>query len=100
MSINEVNGESIASDSSAGMPPSVTLKRPQVKDPANLGGGLKIHEMVHVPALNKNKNGAMRKCRVCAKHKIRKETNVMCASCGVALCKLSCFNVYHMKKNY
>jgi hypothetical protein len=86
VSINEVNGETIASDSSAVTPPSATLKRPPVKDPANrLEGGLKIHKMVHVPASNKKKNGAMRKCRVCAKHKIRKETSVMCASCGVAL---------------
>jgi hypothetical protein len=100
MSINEVNGESIFSDSSAATPPSATLKKPPVKDPTNrLEGGLKIHKTVHVPASNK-KNGVMRKCRVCAKHKIRKETSVICASCGVALCKLSCFSAYHMKKNY
>ncbi|PNF40383.1 hypothetical protein B7P43_G01593 [Cryptotermes secundus] len=97
---NEVDDESIASDSSAVTPPSSTLKRPPVKEPVNrLEGGLKIHKMVHVSPSNK-KNGAMRKCRVCAKHKIRKETSVMCAGCGVALCKLSCFNVYHTKKNY
>ncbi|PNF20156.1 hypothetical protein B7P43_G00619 [Cryptotermes secundus] len=82
-------------------PPPVTLKRPPVKDPANrLEGGLKIHKLVHVPPSNKKKNGATRKCCVCGKHKIRKETSVMCVSCGVALCKLSCFNVYHTKKNY
>ncbi|PNF31220.1 hypothetical protein B7P43_G14561 [Cryptotermes secundus] len=98
---NEVNDETNASDSSAVTPPHATLKRPPVKDPENrLEGGLKVHKMVHVPPSNNKKNGAMRKCRVCAKHKIRKETSIMCASCGVALCKLSCFNVYHTKKNY
>ncbi|PNF23477.1 hypothetical protein B7P43_G07725 [Cryptotermes secundus] len=98
---NEVDDESIASDSSAVTPPPATLRRPPVKDPENrLEGGLKVHKMVHVPPSNNKKNGAMSKCRVCAKHKIRKETSVMCASCGVALCKLSCFNVYHTKKNY
>ncbi|PNF39390.1 hypothetical protein B7P43_G13220 [Cryptotermes secundus] len=96
---NEVDDESIASDSSVVTRPPVTLKRPPVKDPASrLEGGLKIYKMVHVPPSNKKKNGATRKCSVCAKHKIRKETSVMCASCGVALCKLSCFNVYHTKK--
>jgi hypothetical protein len=101
VSINEVNGETIASDSSAVTPPSATLKRPPVKDPANcLEDVLKIHKMVHVPASNKKKDGAMRKCRVCAKYKIRKETSGKCVSYGVALCKFSCFNVYHTKKNY
>ncbi|PNF23441.1 hypothetical protein B7P43_G09117 [Cryptotermes secundus] len=79
----------------------MTEQNKQLKDPENrLEGGLKVHKMVHVPPSNNKKNGAMRKCRVCAKHKIRKETSVMCASCGVALCKLSCFNVYHTMKNY
>jgi hypothetical protein len=46
---SEVDEESIASDSSAVTPPSRTLKRPPVKDPANrLEGGLKIHKIVHV----------------------------------------------------
>jgi hypothetical protein len=82
VSINEMNGKTIASDSSAVTPPSTTFKRLPVKDPANrLEGGLKIHKMVHVPASNKKKNGAM------------------CASCGVDLCKLSFFNVFHTK-NY
>jgi hypothetical protein len=97
---SKVVDDTIASDSSTLTPPSVTLKRPLVKDPVNrLEGDLIIHKMVHVPPSNK-KNGAMRKCRVCAKNKIRKETSVMCASCGVALCKISCFNAYRMKKNY
>ncbi|PNF20319.1 hypothetical protein B7P43_G13691 [Cryptotermes secundus] len=55
--------------------------------------------MVHVPNSNNKKNGALTKCRVSANHKVRKETSIMCAGCGVALCKLSCFNVYHTKKN-
>jgi hypothetical protein len=77
------------------------LEKTTGEGPANrLEGGLKIHKMVHVPPSNKKKNGAMRKCRVYAKHKMRKETSVMCASCGRALCKLSCFNIYHTKKNY
>jgi hypothetical protein len=35
VSINEVNGETIPSESSAVTPPSATLKRPPVKDPTN-----------------------------------------------------------------
>jgi hypothetical protein len=98
---SEVVDDCVSSDSSTVTPPSAPLKRPPVKDPVNrLEGGLKIHKMVHVPPSNKKKNGAMRKCRVRAKNKIRKEISVMCASCGVALCKISCFNAYHKKKNY
>jgi hypothetical protein len=63
VSINEVKGETVASDSSAVTPPPATLKRPLVKDPADrLEGGLKIHRMAHAPASNKKKNGAMSKC--------------------------------------
>ncbi|XP_033607027.1 uncharacterized protein LOC117282245 [Cryptotermes secundus] len=72
---NEVDDKSTASGLSAVTPLPATLKRPPVKDPANrLEGGLKIQKMVHVPPSNKKKNGAMRKCHMCAKPKIRKET--------------------------
>jgi hypothetical protein len=94
-----VNGETIASDSSAARPPPATLKRSPVKDPENhLEGGLKIHKMVHVPANNEEKWCHEKVSS--AKHKIRKEISVMCPSCGVALCKISSSNVHHMKKNY
>jgi hypothetical protein len=57
-----------------------------VKDPANrLDGGLKIHKMVHVPPSNKKKNGAMRKCRVYAKHKMRKKKQVSFVQAVVGL---------------
>ncbi|PSN49971.1 PiggyBac transposable element-derived protein 4 [Blattella germanica] len=93
--------ESMTSNSTVPTPPPATWKRPPMKDPANrLEGGLKIHKMVHVPPSNNKKNGAVRKCRVCGKHKLRKETSVMCVSCGVALCRLPCFNNYHTKKSY
>jgi hypothetical protein len=91
--------ESLASTSSAPTPP--PLKRPPKKDSDNrLQGGLKAHKMIHVPLSTKKKGAAMRRCRVCSSHGVRKETSVMCSNCGVALCKTPCFHDYHTKKKY
>ncbi|GFR25865.1 uncharacterized protein TNCT_613011 [Trichonephila clavata] len=91
--------DSQASTSSAITPPS--LKRPPKKDSdARLQGGLKGHKMVPVPPTEKKKGGVMRKCRACSSHGVRKETSVMCANCGVALCKFPCFRNYHTRKKY
>jgi hypothetical protein len=89
----------LASTSTASTP--LPCKRPPVMDPATrLWGGFEFHKMVHVPPSKKKKSAASRKCRVCAAHKRRKETSVMCLSCGVALCKVPCFGDYHTKENY
>jgi hypothetical protein len=77
--------ESIASDSSAVTPPPVTLKKTTSEGPSKSSRGWPENtQTVHVLP-SKKKNGAMKKCRVCAKHKIRKETSIMCLNCGVAL---------------
>ena len=90
-----------ASNSTDPTPSPKTLKRPPMNDPENrLEGGLKGHKIVHVLPTKKKKVGAMRKCRICAKHGVIKETSVICANCGVALCKTPCFNSYHTKRNY
>lgn len=41
-----------------------------------------------------------RKCIVCTKHKIRRETRYWCRDCEVSLCVTPCFENYHTKKNF
>ncbi|PSN36127.1 hypothetical protein C0J52_25503, partial [Blattella germanica] len=72
-----------ASNSTDFTPSPKTLKRPPMNDSQNsLESGLKGHKIVHVLPTKKKKVGAMRKCRICAKHGVRKETSGMCANCG------------------
>ena len=39
-----------------------------------------------------------RRCRVCMKKKVWKETRVYCKECNTPLCKTPCFSDYHTKK--
>lgn len=41
-----------------------------------------------------------KRCVVCSKQKIRKETSFCCAPCDVPLCVKNCFERYHTVKNY
>lgn len=52
-----------------------------------------------VPATAKRKD-AMKRCAVCKKHGLRKESRYECKTCEVALCVVPCFEVFHTKKNF
>lgn len=51
-------------------------------------------------ATDKNKRPPVRRCVVCAKHKIRRETRYTCAKCDVPLCVVPCFQKYHTVKDF
>ena len=48
-------------------------------------------------AIKKNQT---RKCVVCTKHKIRRESRYECKKCDVGLCVDPCFEIYHTQIDY
>lgn len=44
--------------------------------------------------------GTKRRCVVCAKHGKERRTIYLCKNCGVPLCVVPCFELYHTKKHY
>ena len=51
----------------------------------------------HFPDLvpSTSKKSASRKCMVCSKKKVRRETRYQCNECDVGLCVQPCFRIYH-----
>lgn len=47
-----------------------------------------------VPPTSLKKN-ALRKCIVCSRKKIRRESRYQCTECDVGLCVQPCFKIYH-----
>jgi len=45
--------------------------------------------------LYRNKSG-MRRCILCMKAKIRRESRYQCGKCDTPLCIVPCFGLYHM----
>ena len=72
-------------------------KTPRYDPEFRLRGGFKAHHMSLYPATEKQKY-PQRRCRVCMKNKVRKETRVYCKECNIPLCKTPCFGDYHTKK--
>ena len=57
-------------------------------------------ESKHHHTTQKIANKKRRRCRVCVKHKIRKDSCYECDTCKVALCLGSCFKQYHLNADY
>ncbi|XP_015186433.1 PREDICTED: piggyBac transposable element-derived protein 4-like isoform X2 [Polistes dominula] len=53
----------------------------------------------HVPNYipGTSKSNPTRRCSLCSKRKIRKETRYLCTTCKVPLCVVPCFGEYHSK---
>ena len=47
-----------------------------------------------------NNRKHQRRCTVCSKHNIHRETRFICAQCDVGLCAVPCFERYHTLANY
>ena len=88
--------EQSSDDDDAGAPPS---KAPRCDPEDRLRGGFKRHEIALFPATEKKKC-PQRGCRVCLKHGNRKDTRYYCLHCGVPLCIIPCFKLYHSVANY
>ena len=82
-----VSSPSSSSDKSQGSsrtPTSIPPKHaPKNDPPGRLDGKLKNHQLVHIPR-TKNFKMPTRKCRVCARNNIKKETRFLCAQCGIS----------------
>lgn len=76
--------------------PRVRRKTTSVESPLRL---TERHFPRKVPASEKKKNAA-RKCVVCSKKKLRKESVYECEKCNVGLCVVPCFEIFHTQKNY
>ena len=87
------------SESSSRKPTATPPKRAPKKPPGRLDEKIKNHTLIHIPATMKDKMPT-RKCRVCVRNNIRKETRFLCAQCGVPLHLESCYTRYHTLKHY
>uniref|UniRef100_A0AAV2LNM7 PiggyBac transposable element-derived protein domain-containing protein n=1 Tax=Knipowitschia caucasica TaxID=637954 RepID=A0AAV2LNM7_KNICA len=75
-------------------------RAPYLVDPeSRLDGQLRRHKMEHLMATSR-KERPNRKCWVCTRRGLRRETNKWCAACHVPLHTGECFNLYHTKLNY
>ena len=75
----------------------VRQRRPRIVDPPERLTTNVRHQPVPVGA----KPGAQKRCRVCSRNKLRKDTSKMCSVCKVPLCvRGPCFNDYHTLRRY
>lgn len=73
---------------------------PRKKDSLHrLDGRPENHVLESIPDSQKAKN-PRRRCRVCDRRNIRKDTRKWCPTCKVPLCVGCCFTAYHSKVNY
>jgi len=79
--------------------PTPTKRAPKNDPPGRLDGKLKNHKVVHIPH-TKNDKTPTRKCRVCVRRYIKKETRFLCAQCGGPLHPEGCYTRYHTLKKY
>ena len=63
---------------------------PKNDNRGRLDGKLKNHKLVHIPP-TKNYKTPKRKCRLCVRKNIKKETIFLCAQCGVTLHPKGCY---------
>lgn len=75
---------------------SITIGRAHVSNPLRLTGR---HFINKIPTEEGNKQ-KVRRCAVCSKNKVRKETSYYCKDCNAPLCVIPCFEIYHSKRNY
>ena len=70
--------------------PTPPKRAPNNDPPGRLDGKLKNHKLVHIPPTKSDKMPT-RKCRVCVRKNIKKETRFLCAQCGVPLHPEGCY---------
>lgn len=92
--------DEISIDESAEPVPSTSRSKGCKSDPpGRLSMDMRKHTLEPLVGTGKNKN-VLRRCRVCAAHKLRSETRYMCKFCNVPLHKGKCFERYHTVKHY
>jgi hypothetical protein len=79
--------------------PTPTKRAPKNNPLGRLDGKLKKHKLIHTAPTNNDKTPT-RKCQVCVRKNIKKETRFLCVRCGVPLHPEDCYTRYHMLKHY
>ena len=75
-------------------------RRAPAKDPpVRLDGNIERHILKYLPPTKKDKTPT-RKCRVCIRKNIRKETRYYCSLCGIPMHNRSCYIRYHTLVDY
>jgi hypothetical protein len=86
-------------DSSWTPAPTPLKQAPKSDPPGRLDGKLENHKPVHIPPTKKAKTPT-RRCRVCIRKNIKKETIFVCTHCGIPLHPEGCYTQYHTLKHY
>ncbi|KAM9811769.1 piggyBac transposable element-derived protein 4-like isoform X2 [Syngnathus typhle] len=76
---------------------------PRTDPDSRLDGQLAKHRLEYVTTASRSVDPPKRsgrRCRVCARRGLRKDTRMWCVSCCVALHPGECFTAYHTKLNY
>jgi hypothetical protein len=97
--VSTSSSEDESQDSSRTPTPTPPKQALQSDPPGRLDGKLKDHKLVHIPPTKKDKTPT-RKCRVCIRKNITKETRIVCAHCGVPLHSEGCYTRYQTLKHY
>lgn len=80
--------------------PQKTPRAPYNSDPSKrLDASFAAHRLVPILPTPK-KQHPTRRCRVCARKGLRKETSFHCKGCGVPLHPGECYTLYHSRANY
>lgn len=74
--------------------PNPVLRSPVHDPPLRLLGGHKKHHLELIPGTNKTPN-PQKRCRICYRADIRKDTRYRCKECNVPLDVERCFALYH-----
>ncbi|CAL9704079.1 unnamed protein product [Knipowitschia caucasica] len=76
-------------------------RAPYNTDPeSRLDGNMARHKLEYLLSSVSSKARPSRRCRVCTRKGLRRDTRMWCKSCCVPLHAGECFNVYHSKKDY
>ena len=79
---------------------SLPRKVPRHDPPERMHGGFSGGHLLVILPPNSAGKPSRRRCRVCSKNKIRKQTAYICQYCNVALCPTPCYGTYHSCQNY
>ena len=74
-------------------------KTPKYDPSTRMRGGFTSHTLTQFPATPTRKY-SQKRCRVCQKKGMRRDTCMYCKECNVLLCANKCYSDYHSKIDY
>jgi hypothetical protein len=86
-------------DSGRTVTPTPPKRAPKLDPPGRLDWKRRKHKLVQIKPTKGDKTPTKR-CRVCVRKNIKRETLFLCAQCGVPLHPEGCYTRYHTLKLY